>query len=52
MMERFWAKVLDHAPLDCAVVPPKSSGRTLSEGLVRVETEHELRLYALGGIVA
>ena len=52
MMKRFGAKLPDHVPLDCAVVPPKPGGRALSERLVRGEAEYELGLYALGGIVA
>lgn len=52
MVKYLWAKLLDHIPLNCAVIPPKPSGRALGEGLVRVEIEHELRLYALGGVVA
>jgi hypothetical protein len=52
MMRRFGGKLPDHVPLDCAVVPPKPGGRALSERLVREEIEHELGLYALGGIVA
>ena len=50
--KRFRAKLLDHVPLNSAIVPPKSSGGALGECLFRVKTEHELRLYALRGIVA
>jgi hypothetical protein len=45
-------RLLDRVPLNGGIIPPKPSGGTLGEGFIRVETEHELRLNGLGGVVA
>lgn len=52
MAELPWIKLLDHVPLNGVAIPPKAHGGALGNSHGGGETEHELRLNILRGIVA